>query len=48
VLIFWLYWAGFAVLIGGRLNALLARASSKGELQEKLKPSAYTTLDLAA
>jgi membrane protein len=46
-LMIWLYWTGFAILVGAELNAELAKISSQGKLQEKHAP-AITTMDLAA
>ena len=47
-LMVWLYWTGFAILVGAELNAELAKVSRQGKLQEKDEPSAITTIDLAA
>jgi len=44
----WLYWVGFAILVGTELNAELAKIRSQGKLQEKHEPSGLTTLALAA
>jgi membrane protein len=47
-LMVWLYWTGFAILVGAELNAELAKISREGKLQEKEEPPAITTIDLAA
>ncbi|SRR6266496_2451284 len=47
-LMVWLYWTGFAILVGAELNAELAKVSHRGKLQEKHEPPAITTIDLAA
>jgi membrane protein len=47
-LMIWLYWMGFAILVGAELNCELAKISSRGKLQEKHEPNAITTMDLAA
>ena len=47
-LMIWLYWTGFAILVGAELNAELAKISRQGKLQEKHEPAAITTIDLAA
>jgi membrane protein len=47
-LMVWLYWTGFAMLVGAELNAELAKISRKGKLQEKSEPPAITRIDLAA
>ena len=47
-LMVWLYWTGFAMLVGAQLNAELAKISREGKLQEKHQPPAITTIDLAA
>ncbi len=47
-LMVWLYWTGFAMLVGAELNAELAKLSSKGSLREKHEPPAITKIDLAA
>ncbi|PYX70482.1 MAG: hypothetical protein DMG72_18705 [Acidobacteria bacterium] len=38
----WLYWTGFAMLVGAELNAELAKISSEGKLQQKQEPPAIT------
>ncbi|MBV9339736.1 MAG: YihY/virulence factor BrkB family protein [Acidobacteria bacterium] len=44
----WLYWTGFAILVGAELNAELAKLSRDGKLEEKHEPSAFTKIDIAA
>ena len=44
----WLYWTGFAILVGAELNAELAKISREGKLEEKHEPPALTKIDLAA
>jgi membrane protein len=48
VLMVWLYWTGFAMLVGAELNAELAKVSREGKLLEKHKPHLVTRRDLAA
>jgi membrane protein len=47
VLMVWLYWTGFAMLVGAELNCELAKASSEGKLPEK-EAIPITRRDLAA
>ena len=47
-LMVWLYWTGFAMLVGAELNQELARVSKEGKLQEKHEPPSITRIDLAA
>ena len=47
-LMIWLYWTGFAMLVGAELNEELAKISKEGKLQEKHEPPAITTIDFAA
>jgi membrane protein len=47
-LMVWLYWTGFAMLVGAELNAELAKLSSEGSLREKHEPPSITRIDLAA
>jgi membrane protein len=47
-LMVWLYWTGFAMLVGAELNAELAKISNEGKLQEKHEPSAVTRIARAA
>lgn len=48
VLMVWLYWTGFAMLVGAELNAELAKVSREGKLPEKHRPSPIAKRDLAA
>ena len=47
-LMVWLYWTGFAMLVGAELNAELAKIGNEGKLQEKHEPPAVTRIDRAA
>lgn len=47
-LMVWLYWTGFAMLLGAELNAELAKSSSMGKLPQKREPPSITRIDLAA
>lgn len=47
-LMVWLYWTGFAMLVGAELNAELAKMSREGRVQEKHEPPPITRIDLAA
>jgi membrane protein len=47
-LMIWLYWTGFAMLVGAELNEELAKISKEGKLQEKHEPPSITKIDLAA
>lgn len=44
----WLYWTGFAMLLGAELNAEIAKISKQGKIQEKKEPPPITRIDLAA
>jgi membrane protein len=44
----WLYWTGFAMLVGAELNSELAKTSSDGKIEEKHEPPTITRIDLAA
>ena len=44
----WLYWTGFAMLVGAELNAELAKMTREGKLKEKHEPPAITKIDFAA
>ena len=47
-LMVWLYWTGFAMLVGAELNEELAKISKEGKLQEKHEPPSITKIDFAA
>jgi uncharacterized BrkB/YihY/UPF0761 family membrane protein len=47
-LMIWLYWTGFAMLVGAELNQELAKISKEGKLQEKHEPPSITKIDFAA
>ena len=47
-LMIWLYWTGFAMLLGAELNSELAKISKEGKLEEKREFPAITKIDLAA
>src|SRR5437016_14636392 len=47
-LMVWLYWTGFAMLVGAELNSELQKLTKKGKLQEKQQASSITRIDLAA
>jgi membrane protein len=47
-LMVWLYWTGFAMLVGAELNAELAKKTKKGAIEEKPEPPVITKLDLTA
>jgi membrane protein len=44
----WLYWMGFALLVGAELNCELAKISAQGKIEEKHEPSSTTRIDFAA
>jgi uncharacterized BrkB/YihY/UPF0761 family membrane protein len=44
----WLYWTGFAMLVGAELNCELAKISHEGKIEEKHEPSPITKIDFAA
>ena len=44
----WLYWTGFAMLLGAELNAELAKISKEGRIQEKREPPPITRIGIAA
>jgi len=44
----WLYWTGFAMLLGAELNAELAKISKEGRIQEKCEPPSITRIGIAA
>jgi len=41
----WLYWTGFAMLVGAELNSELAKISSEGKIEEKHEPPPITKID---
>ena len=47
-LMVWLYWTGFAILVGAELNSELAKISSEGRISEKHEPPPITRIDFAA
>ena len=47
-LMIWLYWTGFAMLVGAELNEELAKISKEGKLEEKHEPPTITKIDFAA
>lgn len=47
VLMIFLYWTGFAMLVGGELNAELAKVSGTGPIEQHEEPPTITTLDIA-
>lgn len=44
----WLYWTGFAMLVGAELNCELAKISTEGKIEEKHEPPPITRIDFAA
>lgn len=44
----WLYWTGFALLVGAELNSELAKVSRKGKIEEKREAPPITKIDFAA
>jgi membrane protein len=44
----WLYWTGFAMLVGAELNSELAKISREGKIEEKHERSPLRRTDLAA
>ncbi len=47
-LMVWLYWTGFAMLVGAELNAELAKRTKAGAIEQQPEPPAVTKLDLTA
>jgi membrane protein len=47
-LMVWLYWTGFAMLVGAEMNAELAKKSKIGAIEEKPQEPPVTKLDLTA
>jgi uncharacterized BrkB/YihY/UPF0761 family membrane protein len=44
----WLYWTSFFLLVGGELNAELAKESRRGQLRQKDAAGSAERLDGAA
>jgi membrane protein len=44
----WLYWSGFAMLVGAELNSELAKISSQGKIEEKHERSSFTSMHLVS
>jgi len=47
-LMMWLYWTGFAMLLGAELNAEWAKRSDAGPVEQQPEPPVITKLDLTA
>ena len=47
-LMVWLYWTGFAMLVGAELNAELAKRTEEGKIEQDHQPPPITKLDIAA
>lgn len=47
-LMVWLYWTGFAMLVGAELNSEMAKITQQGKLEEKHQPAPITKIDFAA
>ena len=47
-LMVWLYWTGFAMLVGAELNTELAKISRRGKIEEKHTPPPVTRIGIAA
>lgn len=47
-LMVWLYWTGFALLVGAELNAEIAKRTKAGRVEEKKEPEPLPKADLAA
>jgi membrane protein len=47
-LMVWLYWTGFAMLVGAELNAELAKKTKKGPIEEQPEPPPIIKMDLTA
>ena len=43
-LMVWLYWTGFAMLVGAELNAELAKRTQEGAIEQKEDPPAPSKL----
>ena len=44
----WLYWTGFALLVGAELNCEIAKISAQGKIEQKREPPDITRINLAA
>src|SRR6266436_5447701 len=44
----WLYWTGFAIMVGAELNCELAKICTEGKIEEKHEPSLMTRIDFSA
>jgi uncharacterized BrkB/YihY/UPF0761 family membrane protein len=44
----WLYWTGFALLVGAEMNAELAKKMKKGPIEQKPEQPTTIKLDLTA
>jgi membrane protein len=44
----WLYWTGFALLVGAELNCELAKISAQGEIEEKHERPPIARIDFGA
>ncbi|MBV9670334.1 MAG: YihY/virulence factor BrkB family protein, partial [Acidobacteriales bacterium] len=47
-LMVWLYWTGFAILVGAEVNAELAKKTEAGPIEEKPPEPVMTKLDISA
>lgn len=47
-LMVWLYWTGFAMLVGAEWNAELAKRTKTGAIEQQPEPPVITKLDLSA
>jgi membrane protein len=47
-LMIWLYWTGFAMLVGAELNSELAHFTDKGKIKQQEQPEKITRLNVAA
>ena len=47
-LMVWLYWTGFAMLVGAELNGELAKKTKKGPIREQPEPPPIIKMDLTA
>jgi len=44
----WLYWTGFAMLVGAQLNAELAKQNREAKILENEEPASITKINPAA